>query len=275
MRFRGLIRFDEQVVAGARITDLDPALCERFRGSRSRDSFEDLLHKLAMARLDGDNIWRPTVAGVLLGSREPRRWLPNAYIQAVAYRGTGVVPDGDGADTYQLDAKDLDGPLDQQIIDACQFVFRNMTVEASKHLGRHDRPQYDMEAVFEAVVNAVAHRDYSIYGSKIRLRMFRDRLELSSPGALANTMSIDSLPYRQAARNEAIASLLARCPVPSEARAVETARTTMMDRRGEGVSIILDRSTRHAGVPPVYRAIDDSELVLTIYAPRRPEPAPT
>lgn len=73
-------------------------------------------------------------------------------------------------------AKDLDGPLDQQIIDACQFVFRNMRVEAFKHLGRHDRPQYDMETVFEAVVNAVAHRDYWIYGSKIRLRMFRDRL---------------------------------------------------------------------------------------------------
>ena len=70
-------------------------------------------------------------------------------------------------------AKDLDGPLDQQIIDACQFVFRNMTVEAFKHLGRHDRSQYDMETVFEAVANAVAHRDYSIYGSKIRLRMFR------------------------------------------------------------------------------------------------------
>jgi hypothetical protein len=47
----------------------------------------------------------------------------------------------------------------------------------------------------------------------------------------------------------------------------------MMDRRGEGVSIILDRGTRHAGVPPVYRTIDDSELVLTIYAPRKPEPA--
>jgi predicted HTH transcriptional regulator len=130
-----------------------------------------------------------------------------------------------------------------------------------------------MEAVFEAVVNAVAHRDYSIYGSKIRLRMFRDRLELSSPGSLPNTMSIDSLPYRQAARNEAIASLLARCPVPSDERAIETARSTMMDRRGEGVSIILDRGTRHAGVPPVYRTIDDSELVLTIYAPRKPEPA--
>ncbi len=50
-------------------------------------------------------------------------------------------------------------------------------------------------------------------GSKVRLRLFEDRLELYTPGMLPNTMTPDSLPYRQAARNEAITSLLARCPV--------------------------------------------------------------
>jgi hypothetical protein len=50
-----------------------------------------------------------------------------------------------------------------------------MKVGAVKHLGRVDIPQYDLTAVFEAVVNAVAHRDYSVYGSKIRLKLFSDR----------------------------------------------------------------------------------------------------
>ena len=59
-----------------------------------------------------------------------------------------------------------------------------------------------MTIKFEAIVNAVVHRDYSISGSKIRLFMFADRLELCSPGALPNTVTIDKLPYSQATRNE-------------------------------------------------------------------------
>lgn len=73
--------------------------------------------------------------------------------------------------------------------------------------------QFDMLAVFEAITNAVAHRDYSMAGSKVRLRLFENRLELYVPGPLVNTMTPESLPHRQASRNEAITSLLARCPV--------------------------------------------------------------
>jgi predicted HTH transcriptional regulator len=259
-----IIRFDEQIVPGAVLDDLDPPLYERFRGSRSRDHREDLLHKLAMGRAD-DGVWRPTVAGVLLASREPRRWLPNAFIQAVAYRGADVVPEEDGAN-YQLDAHDFSGPLDEQVLDACRFVAKNMTIAASKVQGRRDLPAFDMTAVFEAVVNAVAHRDYSIYGSKNRLRLFSDRLELYSPGTIPNTMTVESLPFRQAARNEAISSLLAKCPVPSDPDWLGTERRTLMDRRGEGVSIILERSERLSGQRPSYVLLDESELLLVIHA---------
>ena len=147
-----------------------------------------------------------------------------------------------------------------------RFVVRNMRVAASKTIGRRDLPQYDLPAVFEALVNAVAHRDYSMYGSKIRLRMFADRLEIYSPGALANTMTVDSLPFRQASRNEAIASLLAKCPVPAGIGGLETPRSTLMDRRGEGVSIVLERSERLSGKRPVYELPDESEVKLTIFA---------
>jgi len=263
-----IIRFDEQVVPDTTIEDLDRSLFERFRGSQSRDTDADLLHKLAMARHDGQGQLRPTVTGVLLGSRDPRRWLPNAFIQAVAYRGRGVVPEQDDAN-YQLDAAELSGPLDQQILDACKFVRRNMWVAAAKDEGRRDLAQFDMVPVFEALVNAVAHRDYSIYGSKIRLRMFEDRLELSSPGALANTMTIDSLAFRQSARNEAISSLLAKCVITSDDEWIGTTRRTLMDKRGEGVSVIFERGERHAGKRPIYQLFDDSELRLTIFSASR------
>lgn len=258
-----MIRFDEEIVHGSELNDLDEALYQRFRTDRTIDDAPTFLHKLGMVRKDADGIVRPTVAGVLLGSREPQRLLSNAYIQAVAYRGDSI--DTAGAEPYQIDASDITGPLDQQIVDACRFVYRNMRTSASKNVGREDLPQYDLRAVFEAIVNAVAHRDYSMYGSKVRLRMFSDRIELSSPGALPNTMDVSSLPYRQAARNEAITSLLAKCRVPNDVEWMQTSRSTMMDRRGEGVAIILDRSERLSGRRPEYVSVDDAELRLTIF----------
>ena len=184
-------------------------------GSVRRALDEDrtsFLRKLGMAGVDADGEVKPTVAGMLMASEDPCDWLPNAFIQAVAYRGDSIRPST--ADAYQLDAMDISGPLDRQIMEACRFVSRNMRTEAFKsadHPGRVDQPQYDVTAVFEAIVNAVAHRDYSVHGSKIRLRLFANRLELYSPGAIVNSLTIDSLRYRQAARNETLCSLLTKC----------------------------------------------------------------
>lgn len=260
-----MIAFDEQLVAGASLSDLVPVLWRRFRTERTRDRREDFLAKLGLACRGEDGVWHPTVTGVLVATRDPRSWLPNAYIQAVAYRGTSVVPEG-SHDVYQLDAKDLSGPVDEQIIEACRFVYRNMRVRATKHMGRRDIPQFDMTAVFEAVVNAAVHRDYATHGSKIRLRLFGDRIEIYSPGTIANTLTLDSLPYRQAARNETLASMLARCPIPAGLDWLKTDRVTFMDRRGEGVRTILQNSKRLSGRLPEYRLFDEAELLLTIFA---------
>ncbi|WP_419946068.1 ATP-binding protein [Candidatus Poriferisodalis sp.] len=258
-----LIRFDEQIVANARLADLSESLCARFRTTRSDPQDGTFLTKLGMAAVSADGSVVPTVAGVLLGSEAPEQWLPNAFVQAVAYRGNIVT--SDATTTYQQDAADITGPLDRQIIEATRFVLRNMRHPAFKSVGRVDRPQFDIAAVFEALVNAVAHRDYAIYGAKIRLRLFEDRLDLLSPGALVNSLTVDSLRYRQTARNETICSLLTRCPAPDEPWLTE-GRAHFMEKRGEGVPIILDNSTALSGREPEYREIDDAELMLTIFA---------
>ena len=260
-----IIRFDEQIVPLAGLHDLQPDLWERFLTSRSRDERENFLSKLHMARTDEDGTLRPTVAGVLMASKDPQEWLPNAYVQAVSYRGVDIRTD-ESTDPYQLDAADISGPLDFQVVEACRFVANNMKTAAFKDQGRLDRPQFDMTAVFEAMVNAVAHRDYSIHGSKIRLRLFSDRLELYSPGSIPNTMTVEDLAYLQSARNEIITSLLAKCLVPTDKAWLTTDRRTMMDRRGEGVRIIMDNSERLSGKLPEYRLIGESELMLTIWA---------
>ena len=255
--------FDEQPVPQASIENLTPLRWSRFRTRRSDEDEATFLAKLGMVALNEDDVAKPTVAGVLMASDDPRQWLPNDYVQAVAYRGKDIRV---GAETaYQLDAQDAVGPLDAQIVDACRFVVRNMKTAAVKNLGRTDIPEYDMEAVFEALVNAVAHRDYSIHGSKVRLRLFEDRLELYSPGAIPNSLTIDSLRYRQSARNDAVCSLLARCPIPDEDW-LSTPRQYMMERRGEGMPIILDNSTELSGKEPKIELFDNAELRLTIYA---------
>lgn len=271
VQHRGQVRirpFDEQIVPNARLDDLDLDLCDRFiKSTTTGDSRSNLLSKLHMIKLDDYDEWRPTVAGILMASEDSRRWLPNAYIQAVAYRGTNIGSAGTFQNTYQQDAVDIAGPLDQQIMKACQFVSGNMKTLAAKYQGRVDRPQFDISAIFEAIVNAVAHRDYSIHGSKIRLRIFENRLEIYSPGTIPNAMTIESLPYLQSTRNEVITSLLAKCPAPVDRLELSATRSTIMDKRGEGVPIILGNSERLSGRLPEYRLIDDAELMLTIYAP--------
>ena len=269
-----MIRFDEQVVSDATMDALSPDHWERFRTSRTRDERDSLLSKLRMVRKDDDGVLRPTVAGILMAARDPRRWLPNAFIQAVAYRGSQVQPRG-MAESYQLDAADIGGPLDVQVESACRFVGRNMRVAAFKDLGRVDRPQFDMTAVFEAVVNAVAHRDYSIYGSKIRLRLFADRLELYSPGEIPNTLEPENLLHIQSSRNEVLSSLLAKCPVPTGVPWLATDRKRLMDKRGEGMRIIVENSLELSGRRPEYGMIGASEFRVTMYGPseRAGEPA--
>ncbi len=266
----GLATFDESAVDTAVFEDLKEGLIDRFRTGLTADSRDLLAEKLGLAKRSEEGALRPTLAGLLLAAEDPRRWLPNAFVQAVAYRGT-TVAEALQATHYQIDALDCTGPLDRQAAEACRFVARNQKVAASKHIGREDHPQYDITAVFEAVVNAVAHRDYAVYGSKIRLRMFADRLEICSPGGPPNGIGLEALAYRQAARNNTVASLLAKIPVPEGIPGLRTPRATLMDRRGEGVGVLLRSSEEHSGRLPVYELFDDAELRLTIFAAGPPE----
>ena len=260
-----IIRFDQLPVEDAAFADLDPERIHRFWRPEERQDLKVQARKIGLAAPGRNEILRPTLAGLLLAARRLPAQFSYACIQAVAYRGRSVPDAVESSSWYQLDAKDIEGTLDTQIEEACRFVSRNQRVEARKTMGRIDLPQYDMSAVFEAVVNAVAHRDYSMYGTRIRLRLFSDRLELSVPGALSNTMTVAELEHRQRSRNEALVDLLARCPVPAGIPGLETQRMTIMDTRGDGVPLILARSEKLSGRRPKYELFGD-ELRLTIYA---------
>lgn len=256
-----LIRFEEQAVPESTPADLDETLRRRFLATHVEDQVASL-KKMKLLTDDDAGKTRATVAGVLMCSPTPERWLPGAFIQAVRYRGSHR------DSNYQVDAQEVTGPLDIQIRGALAFVRRNMRVAARKDPARVEFAQFSMRAIFEAVVNAVAHRDYSVHGSRVRLFLFDDRLELFSPGPLPNTVTIDSIALRQSTRNELVTTLLAKCP--TEGPTGEFGRRFLMEKRGDGVPIILQESRKLSGRDPQYRQIDDAELLLTIYSAEEP-----
>jgi len=250
-----MVFFDEQAVPGTSVRDLAERYWKKFLPVTSVDDDVGFLRKLKLLTTDAEGREVASVSGLLAASPRPDMHLPNARIQAVCYRGS--LRDS----AYQVDAKEIVGPIDVQILEACAFVRRNMKVAAIKDPGRIEKPQFAERAVFEAVVNAVAHRDYSIQQSCVRLHMFSDRLEVYSPGAIPNTMTIESMPLRQFSRNGLLSSLLARCPLDG---CGEYGRTFMMDRRGEGVPIIISETQRVAGADPVFKMIDGAEVLVVL-----------
>lgn len=253
-RFRS---FDEQPLPNTGFGTLDESLWKPLLTAEGAVHPESALGKLAFLAPDQAGIPRATAAGVLLCTRNPERHLPNACITATRYRGRDRA-------SGQIDAQEITGPLNRQIAEAVAFAMRNMRIAARKEPARVDLPQYSGKALFEAIVNAVAHRDYSMRAGRIRLSMFADRLEIQSPGSLPNNLTVESMATRQATRNEALTSMLGRMPVGDTQGSED--RRYFMERRGDGVPIIRRETRELSGRLPEYRLIDASEVRLIIPA---------
>ena len=249
--------FDKQAVPDTGFGTLDESLWKPLLSAEGAIDPQSALEKMGLLSRGENSVRRATVAGVLLCSLAPEEWLPNACITATCYRG-------EDRTTGQLDAQSIGGPLKRQIAEAVAFAVRNMRVAAHKTPARADLPQYSEEALFEAVVNAVAHRDYSIRSSKIRLSMFDDRIEIQSPGSLPNNLTVQDMPHRQATRNELLTSLLGR--VPASGIKGAGGRLFIMERRGDGVPIMRRETRELSGRFPEFQLIADSELCVTIPA---------
>ncbi len=143
----------------------------------------------------------PTNAGILLFGTEPERFFPSAEIIVLRYAGRAM---GD-----RFLREDIRDTLPEQIRRAEAFLVGNMRRGARlRGLEREERTEYPVEVVREAIVNAVAHRDYSIRGDEIRVSMFSDRIEVYSPGRLPGHVTLKNILEERFSRNEVIVQVL-------------------------------------------------------------------
>ncbi len=244
--------FDEQAILGSTVEALNRDRLEAYFGRSPTIPWLDLLRNTRVTFRDQHGVDRPTVAGLLTFGTEPTEFLPSASIEAACYRGTRL------SSTELVHAERISGPVPDQIDAAVGFVAGLMKVARDAQRRSEGNAQYDLDVVDEAIVNAAAHRDYSISGSKIRLFVFRDRLELHSPGGLPNTITLDEMPFRTFTRNQLLVSFLSRI------RSRRTGQVFLESRR-EGVRKILADGEAHSGRRPVYELFGD-ELRLTLWA---------
>lgn len=205
LRERGEGNFEAQVLPGASLDDLDRErvhgyarlfLTEEGQRHRWDEAALDLLYRRGCLAKE-NSTFRPSVAGILLFGREPQRLLPSAEILLARYSGTEM------ADTFIRET--ARGSLPEQIRVAEAFMVTNMRKGARiGDFRREEKPEYPLPAVREAIVNAIAHRDYAIRGEEIRVLMFNDRVEVYSPGRLPGHITVENIVEERFARNEVI-----------------------------------------------------------------------
>lgn len=144
----------------------------------------------------------PTHAALLLSdSLARKRFFPYAKIECARFKGTDT--------RVFLDQATIEGPIYAAVEPCLAFVKKNIALSSKiGEVYREDRWEYPLEAIREAISNAIIHRDYSILGSDIKVAIFDDMLEITSPGPLPDTMPIEKLGTgRSEIRNRILAPI--------------------------------------------------------------------
>ena len=148
------------------------------------DSRDDLRNRGVLTELGG--VLRATLYGAMAFGKDPQRYpqTRNFRVECVAYAG-------DDRASEVLQVADAAGRLDDQVERSVGWFMGLGRFESYRSLVRDDRHLLPRPAIREALVNAVTHRDYAITGSKVLLEVFEDRVDVTSPGALPNHMTVE------------------------------------------------------------------------------------
>lgn len=176
---------------------------ERARISKAGLGTVDLLKNMGViAKSKGGRVVFNN-AGVLFFAKQPLQFIPHAEVTCVLFQSS------DKADI--LDRKDMQGTLPENVEQAMIFLKRHLSLRYEiKTLQRKEILELPEEALREAVLNAVVHRDYAMRGARVMVEIFLDRVEISDPGGLPPGMKLSDLGKRAVHRNPRLVDLFHR-----------------------------------------------------------------
>lgn len=235
--FRKHLHDDERTVERATLQLLDGDKIQTYveKMRIDRPGFSKLSHDQALEMLNITRNGVPTLAVILNFCLYPQGFFPQLGITAIVVPGTEI-GDVDQDSARFIDNKRISGTISEMVEEALNFCRRNMKVKTiiSKETGaRMDKTEYPIDALREAILNAVIHRDYSIHteGTPVQIDFFTDRVEIHSPGSLYGRMSIEQLGIaKPELRNPALA-VMAESLTAAEHRysGIPTMRTAMKE----------------------------------------------
>lgn len=197
-----LMPYEEKIIKGFTFDDISMAKINAFTreaGIRiGRTNIPDFLRSLNVA-----NETYVRNAGVLFFAKDVHRYLHQAQMTLLAFKGTKR--------THIYDRRDVRDDLLTQFNEAIAFLKKHLNIRSEiRGVNREDIYELPLEAIREAVVNALMHRDYSIAGTQVSVEIYDDRVEIINPGGLPRGLSAQELGTVSIRRNQIIADLFFR-----------------------------------------------------------------
>ena len=243
---------DERPVERADLDTLNQDALQRYLLDRriERPGFGKMSEEQQYEMLNITRNGVPTLAAMLNFGLYPQGYLPQLAITAIVVPGKEIGELAEADSARFLDNKRIEGTIAEMEEEALSFCKRNMktrTVIDPQTGKRTDQPEYPIRALREAILNALIHRDYSIYteGTPVQINFFSDRLEIHSPGSLYGRMTVDQLGHtRPDLRNPALAVM---------------------------AEILTDAENRYSGIPTIRREMAAYGLPAPVFENRRNE----
>ena len=205
---------DEREVERIDLSYMDEKILNKYIAEKkqAKPKFSKLSEEQIYEMLNIKRDERFTLAAVMNFALYPQGVFPQLGITAVVVPGYSIGELGNSGERF-VDNKRIEGTISEMLEEAMVFCKRNMKIKTiidSETGKRNDRTEYPINAVREAILNALIHRDYSIHteGTPIQINFFTDRLEIHSPGGLYGRMTVEQLgKARPDLRNPTLATM--------------------------------------------------------------------
>lgn len=241
--------FEAEILFDSTVDDIDIDAVSIYKKKIGTNLSDEKVLKARGFLREKQGILHFTKAGMLLFGKNPSIYLPSARVRVLKFEGTEFQV---GADMNIVKDRTFDSCLYKTIEEARNFI--SSQLREFTHLNSEGIfetiPEYPEFAWYEGLVNAVTHRDYSNSGEHITIKLFDDRLEISSPGKLGGFVTLDTMRTKRYSRNPQIARVLNELGIVRELN--------------EGVKRIYSEMQRFYLKDPVYSEPDRNSVLLVL-----------